>query len=361
MAIAVEAPEGVESLTEFVLFHDAVYAERPARWPALLPYQLAILTAESPFSEGRTLRPLVVREDGRIVARVVAMVDERYLARWGEKLGHLIWFEAERGARDATRALMDEACGWLRARGMEAARAGFSGLGEFPFVADEYETLPPFLLRQNPAHYHALLKDAGFEAEKGCVDYKIRITPELLSRWEGAVEAARRAAYELVPFSSVPDERRVADFTESWNEAFHDHWGASPFTAREVASLFQLQSFLGTLDTSFFAVRDGEAAGVVWVTPDPTALAQTSPGRALRDDERLNSLGIGVRAAHRGRGVNMALASRAFLEVAGRGATHVSYTLVLDDNWPSRRTAEKLGAYVCANYVVYRRNFRRTA
>jgi hypothetical protein len=32
---------------------------------------------------------------------------------------------------------------------------------------------------------------------------------------------------------------------------------------------------------------------------------------------------------------------------------------VLDDNWPSRRTAEKLGAHICANYMVYRRNFTR--
>jgi len=31
---------------------------------------------------------------------------------------------------------------------------------------------------------------------------------------------------------------------------------------------------------------------------------------------------------------------------------------VPDDNWPLRRTAEKLGARVCANYVAYRRNFR---
>jgi hypothetical protein len=30
---------------------------------------------------------------------------------------------------------------------------------------------------------------------------------------------------------------------------------------------------------------------------------------------------------------------------------------VVDDNWPSRRTAEKLGARVCSNYLVYRREF----
>jgi len=47
------------------------------------------------------------------------------------------------------------------------------------------------------------------------------------------------------------------------------------------------------------------------------------------------------------------------LELVRRGATYLSYTIVLDDNWPSRRTAAKLGAEVCASYVVYRRNFRR--
>ena len=60
----------------------------------------------------------------------------------------------------------------------------------------------------------------------------------------------------------------------------------------------------------------------------------------------------------RGRGVNLAMASYAYLELIRRGAKYLSYTLVLDDNWPSRRTAEKLGAKVCANYMVYRRNFR---
>ena len=55
----------------------------------------------------------------------------------------------------------------------------------------------------------------------------------------------------------------------------------------------------------------------------------------------------------------MGMASYAYLKLHERGATHVSYTLVLDDNWPSRRTAEKLGASICANYMVYRRNFAR--
>jgi hypothetical protein len=61
----------------------------------------------------------------------------------------------------------------------------------------------------------------------------------------------------------------------------------------------------------------------------------------------------------RGRGVNLAMAAYGFLELVQRGAKYLSYTLVLDDNWASRRTGEKLGASVCANYLAYRRNFLR--
>lgn len=52
------------------------------------------------------------------------------------------------------------------------------------------------------------------------------------------------------------------------------------------------------------------------------------------------------------------MAGCGFFELVRRGAKYLSYTLVLDDNWPSRRTGEKLGASVCANYLVYRHNFR---
>jgi GNAT superfamily N-acetyltransferase len=109
------------------------------------------------------------------------------------------------------------------------------------------------------------------------------------------------------------------------------------------------------LNLSVIAYRDDEPVGVVWINPDMTPMAL---GRLVRDDERLNTLGIGVREQARGRGVNLAMAAHAYLELVKRGHTHLSYTLVLDDNWPSRRTAERLGAFVCANYMVYRRNLR---
>jgi len=38
---------------------------------------------------------------------------------------------------------------------------------------------------------------------------------------------------------------------------------------------------------------------------------------------------------------------------------YAGYTLVLDDNWPSRRTAQKLGGSITSNFVAYRRDFQK--
>jgi hypothetical protein len=162
-----------------------------------------------------------------------------------------------------------------------------------------------------------------------------------------------------VPLGDIPPEERAKVMADVFNETFAAHWGMSPVTTAEQGTYLQLFATTGALDTSAIAYLGDEPMGQVTVVPETTAFASVSPNRLLLPSERLNWLGIGVRKPARGRGLNLALAGRAFLELVRRGATYVSYTLVLDDNWPSRRTAERLGASVCASYLAYRRDLRR--
>jgi GNAT superfamily N-acetyltransferase len=357
MDIKIEIPQSKEALTEFVGFYDHVYDYRDARWEAPLELQLPILTGESPFARGREIRPFLARAGSKILARAVAVMDEHYHRHWNEHLGHMIMFEAMPDSRAATKLLMDAACEWLRERGAEAARAGF-GLLDFPFVIDEYESLPPDIVRQNPDYYHRLLKDAGFESEKGWVDYKIEVRPELIGQWNQALETARRSGYEIVPLKDVSNIRRISDFTATWKDTFKSHWGFTPLSEDEISLLLEAFKPAGAFDTSVIAYHNGAPVGMLFIVPEVSATAVLKPGRVLKDSEKLNILAIGVRESARGQGVNIAMAAYAYLELVRRGANYLSYTLVLDDNWPSRRTAEKLGAFVCANYMVYRRNFR---
>src|SRR5262245_35608098 len=111
--VSIETPEGKAVLDEFIQFPDQVYAQRPARWRAAARLDLAVLTGETPFTEGRIVRPFLACAGSRILARVLAVVDTRYNRHWHERLGHLCWFEALPDTREATRRLMDEACEWL--------------------------------------------------------------------------------------------------------------------------------------------------------------------------------------------------------------------------------------------------------
>jgi GNAT superfamily N-acetyltransferase len=357
MGVKIEIAQGNAALTELVLFHDQVYEYRDARWPAPLELHLQTLTGESPFAQGRNIRPFIARTGSKIMARAVAVMDEHYNRHWQEHLGHIIMFEAMPDAHEAMQPLMDAACEWLREQGAEAARAGF-GLLDFPFVIDDYESLPPNLARQNPDYYHRLLKDAGFESEKGWVDYKIAVQPELIQQWNDALETARRGRYEVVPLKDVSNARRVSDFSATWKDTFKTHWAFTPLSEDEISLLFEAFKPVGAFDTSVIAYHNGAPVGMLFVVPEVSATAVLKPGRNLKDSEKLNILAIGVRESARGQGVNLAMAAYAYLELVRRGAKYVSYTLVLDDNWPSRRTGEKLGAFVCANYMVYRRNFR---
>jgi GNAT superfamily N-acetyltransferase len=359
MSLTIQSPTGTEELTEFLVFQDRINERRGAWWPALVPMNLPMLQGQGPSARRRQFLPLIARNNGGIVARVLAVVDDRYRDHWGEALGHTSMFEALPDHNDAVRAMFDEACAWLRTQGVEAARAGF-GVGDFPFLIDAYETLPPVMLRQNPSYYHTVLKEAGFESERAWLDYRIAVTDELVARWTTFLDDARTRGFDIVPLRDVSEDRRLADFVPTWNEAFARHWGVVPQLTEEFADLLEFLGPMGMLDCSVVAYRDGEPLGVVWCTPETASmLAATSPSRELADHERVNFLGIGVREPARRQGVNLAMASYAYLELVRRGARYVSYTLVLDDNWPSRRTAEKLGASICANYMVYRRNFDR--
>jgi RimJ/RimL family protein N-acetyltransferase len=359
--VTVSRAENDDEIMEFWLFANEVYAARPVHWRTSSHDVNPLLKGKGPAAEGRSTAAFVARSGGSTVARAASMVDDHYIAHWKEPLGHVVLFEALPGTTEAVRALMDEACLWLRAHGLEAARSGWSGSDvDWPYTVDAYELLPPPAVRQNPPYYHSLLKEARFVAEKGMVDYKIQVTPELVERWERMLQAAEGSGFRVLSFAQADPARLAQDFTSLWEKAFAHHWGTSPGSLAEWEQVFVSTKPIGAHETSVLAYRGDEPVGATICLPDLSAHATLVGHRQLRDEERLNLFGIGVAESARGTGLNLAVAARSFLELVKRGNTHISYTLVVDDNWPSRRTAEKLGASVCGNYLVYRRDLTRT-
>ncbi|MGH9661476.1 MAG: GNAT family N-acetyltransferase, partial [Bryobacteraceae bacterium] len=196
----------------------------------------------------------------------------------------------------------------------------------------------------NPPYYHSYLKNCGFATEKGVVEMRVEFSGELAERYRSLSSPAgvRLRAWD---FSRIEAENSL--FTKLLNETFAQHWGAGPFAPEEAAGLTAGMRDWLVPEFCWFAEVDGEHAGFVYALPDLNQGAEITHGVLLI---------IGVRSKFRGRGVNLALGARSYLAMIERGYRSASYTVVLDDNWASRRTAEKLGCRVARNFVVYRRD-----
>jgi GNAT superfamily N-acetyltransferase len=315
-------------------------------------FESAEVRGRTPFAEHATLQPFMAEEDGRGVARVVAVFDRKFSQYWSEPAGHLTMFEALPGAESAAIKLVAAACDWLRQFGYTFVWSGFTIGRSMPYTIDAYDQPPAFLHLYNPPYYHRFLKNAGCFTEKGLVQYQVTFTGALAASYRQMIAAAERKGIRLWSwdFDRIEEENRA--FATLYRETFAEHWGDSQLSEQEFAGLtVSIKDWL-VWDATVWAGIGGETVGGVYALPD---FNQPKLGQPLDHGILLT---IGVREKFRGRGVNLALGAKCFLGFIQNGYKTASYTLVLDDNWPSRRTAEKLGCRVTRNFVVYRRELR---
>lgn len=357
--IAIERPKGRASFEEFARLPYYIYNRRDAWWPPDILNEIDLLSGRSPLSPHLEIEPLCARSNGKLVARVSVVINDRYNRHWNERIGQLVQFEALPDQDDAVAAMLEQALARVRERGMTAARTGFAAFLDYPYAIDNYNELPSFLLRGNPPYYHRYLKNAGFETEKGQTDYTAALTDQMLERYRGMVEAAGRGGAQIVSWRRFGFLAAVDAWTDVTNSAFERHWGWNPVSRAESRTMLSSLWDTPVADLSVLAVADGEVVGAVFSVPDMSAtLAYVKPGTRLAPERgggtRAALINIGVIERARGRGIARAMAAQSFLEMARRGAGYAGYTLVLDDNWASRRTAESLGAHVTSNFLTYR-------
>jgi len=286
----------------------------------------------------------------------------RYNQHWNEQIGQLIHFEALPGEGEAAVAMLEEASQWLRQRGMTAVRSGFAAFLDYPYAIDNYGKLPPFLLRNSPEYYHVYFKAAGFLTEKGMTDFTIELTPQTVASYPAMIENAGRNGVQIRTWREHGFVNAVDAWTDITNAAFEQHWGWNPITREEVRPMLSGLARTDVADLSTLATADGEVVGSVFAVPDfSPRLARVRQGVRLDPSRGGGTRGalinIGVVKEWRGKGANLAMAARSFASMAQQRMKYAGYTLVLDENWASRRTAEKLGGSITSNFVVYRRDF----
>lgn len=355
-----------EDLERYVDFAREVYRDDPNWVPGDKHHLIKILSGDAGFGPQSEIQAFAVEHEGRTLATIAALKDETYHRHWDERLGHLLLFEALPDQGEAVETLISGACEWLRERNCTAVRMSMLAGIQLPLTIDAYDVVPTCFHTYNPAYYHSYIKNCGFVTEQGLVQYQVQFTSELERRYREMVQRAQDSGVIVRSWDFERLEEEGDAFAALGNETFSAHWGFMPLP-EAVMRGFTVESrdllipeFLG------FAEVDGERVGFVYSLPDLNQALHPMRDRPLEENfpeflERFAAIDhgvlliIGVKREFRGRGINLALAAHSYLGMIARRYKTASYTVVLDDNWPSRRTAEKLGARVTRNFNVYRK------
>jgi ribosomal protein S18 acetylase RimI-like enzyme len=358
-----------EELERYVDFASDVYRNNPYWVPGDKHHLVKLLAGNAGFGPQSEIQPFAIEHDGRTVATVAAFRDDDYDRHWNESMGHLLFFEALPDQNEAVETLMRDACEWLQERGCKSARLSMLPGMQLPLTIDAYDTVPTAFHTYNPPYYHNYVKNCGFMTEHGVVQYQVQFTPELAQRYREMVKRATDAGVIVRSWDFDKMEEESATFAALSNETFSAHWGFMPLPDAVMRSFTVEFRDLLLPELMGFAEVEGQKVGFVYSFPDLNQALHPMRDKVLEENfpefqQRFLEIDhgvlliIGVKQEFRGRGINLALAAHSYLAMIDRGYKTASYTVVLDDNWPSRRTAEKLGARVTRNFNVYRRDLR---
>ncbi|MEO0086431.1 MAG: GNAT family N-acetyltransferase, partial [candidate division WOR-3 bacterium] len=113
-------------MRQFIDLPFRLYRNNPSWVPPLKKEVRALLDQQHhPFWEHARGTLFLAEEDGRVVGRISAQVDDNYNQLWNERLGSFGFFECEDNQAAAS-ALFDAAAAWAKAEGMNVLRGPMS-------------------------------------------------------------------------------------------------------------------------------------------------------------------------------------------------------------------------------------------
>lgn len=368
--LRVAPANGRGDLRRFVDLPWRLYAGDPCWVPPLRKQVLELLDLRHPFyRDGAAEREVfLARRGGRVVGRIVAILNRAYNRFHQDRTGFFGFFECE-DDQAAAAELLAVAAEWLRGRGCDLVLGPVNPSTNYEagLLVEGFDTPPTVMMTYNPRRYQELLEAAGFEKAKDLFAYLSEVHPASLERLAKFAERTSKREPELE--SRAVDMRRfneeVAQVRAIYNSAWEKNWGFVPASDAEFAVLARELKPLADPELvrlSFFA---GEPAGFLLALPDVNpALAVLNgslwnPIRLLRASivgrrkVGLRLITMGVKEQHRLRGIEGVMFYEGLKAALDNGYAWCEYSWILEDNELAKRTVRLMDAKLSKVYRIY--------
>ena len=309
----------------------------------------------------------LARQQGRVVGRVSAFIDQLALQHWQRPIGLFGSFECVNDAAVA-RALLSAARDWLRAKGMTSMRGPWSFASqEWGLVVEGFEPAPVILAPYNPPYYNALLADFGLAGVKDLLVYIIDaadnyVVPPRILQLTDMVRKRYNVSVRTVNMKQLEED--VLTITRLANKSISDNWGFYPVTEEEARAMARdMKQIVNPAAILLAEDENGRAIGFAMSLPDVNQVLKGLNGRllpfgifkmlfALPRVNQYRMWALGVIPEWQGRAIDTLL-YRATYDAIYSSDIRLEINYVLEDNDRMNNAIHKLGAKGLRRYRVY--------
>ncbi|MEQ1824390.1 MAG: N-acetyltransferase [Pirellula sp.] len=323
-----------------------------------------------PFYENAKCRPFVVKKDGIVVGRIVAIINHGHNKRYQEKRGFFGFFDCI-DDQQAANLLFTEACRYLKSEGMEHVRGPCNPSLNYELgtLVEGFNTPPTFMMTYNWPYYEKLIKAFGFEKTQDL--YAFEGNFEMLKTLDPKLrfvidEVKRRFNVTLRPASRKKFKEEVQLFLKIYNQALQGTWGFVPLSDAECQALgASLKLLVDPAVTSIIEV-DGKPVGVGMGLPDYNPLIKKINGKLFpfgfltllfgrRHIKKVRVISTNVIPEYQRWGLGLVALDRMLPDCLAKGIVEAEFSWVLESNDLSRGSLERAGTKRTKTYRLYDR------
>lgn len=351
-----------------------IYRDDP-QWvpPIIAEVEKVLDRAKHPYHQHAESTYFIARRDDEVVGRITASINHLSNEFHGENVGTFGFFECIDDL-DVARALLDTACEWVAARGVDKMQGpfNFSTNDEFSspgILIDGFDTPPVVLMSHNPPYYGRLLEQTGWSKTKDLLSYWCDMTEGNARLLRGIERLSRGQNVTLRTLDMKDMDAEIARIKEIYNSAWERNWGFVPMTDAEFDHMAESVKPIINPRLCILAEIEGEPVGFALQLPDYNVAFKTMNGRLLpfgwakflwhkRRIKHTRVLTMGVKPAHRKKGIDSMLIVQLQIESAKFGMPRGECSWILEDNMPMRRGLERIGGVVYKTYRVFEKSIR---
>ena len=321
MSVEIKTVRNRQDLKRFVDFPEKLYKDCDNWVPALRGDEFDTFDPKKngayDYCESECY--LAVRE-GEVVGRVAAIINHHANRDWGEEIVRFGWLDFIEDKK-VLKALLDAVVAWGKARGCTKVKGpwGFTDMDKEGLLVEGFEHLSPFTCLYNYPYYDRLLQELGFSKDVDWTQRIAKVTDQLPPMFQFAGLIEQRYGLHVFQARSTKElaDRYGLAIFHMYNETFAPLFQFTPLTDKQIDRY--LKTYVPILRPEFVSVcldKDDRPVGFTFCVPSLAKAVKKARGRlfplgfvhilrALRRNDTLEALMIGVLPEYQGKGANV--------------------------------------------------------